>query len=166
MKPTVQIYKLAQALQTGLTQTSNDGKRRRFAKEKRNTPLAFTPSGVRNILSFFPAFPALDPLALNSCHLLFPASNSLFAFTFLGTLAGRMGPSLTLLGSLFAWLASVGLISAAAEMTPVDLAAAAAAAGVEAIVDGEAGDPSAFRFLESGCETGLMSAAERVSVVE
>ena len=120
---------------------------------------------MRNILSFLPTFP-IFPFVLNSCHLLFPASNSLFALTFLGTFAGRMGPSLTLLGSLFAWEASVGSISAAAEMTPPEFEGVVAAA-VAAVVDGEAttGVPSALRFLDS-LEMGLMSCAERVSVVE
>ena len=61
-------------------------------------PLPLTPSGVRNMLSFLPALPNF-PLVAKSCHLFLPASSSLFALIFLGTLAGRTGPSLTLLGS-------------------------------------------------------------------
>ena len=71
-----------------------------------------------------------------------------------------MGPSLTLLGSLFAWDASVGSISAAAEITPAFEGVVAATVGEEAT-----GAPSALRFLES-LEMGLMSCAESVSVVE
>ena len=56
-------------------------------------------------------------MALKSCHLLLPASSSRFAFTFRGALGGRAGPSLTLLGSLRTWLARVGFMLAAAEMT-------------------------------------------------
>ena len=64
-------------------------------------PLAFTPSGVLNMLSFLAVFPDF-PRTEKSCHLFFPASSSLFAFTFLGTFGGLTGPSLTLLGSFFA----------------------------------------------------------------
>ena len=53
------------------------------------------------MLSFFATLPVF-PFVVKSCHLLFPASSSLFAFTFRGTFAGLVGPSLTLLGSLFA----------------------------------------------------------------
>ena len=120
-----------------------------------NSPLAFTPSGVLNILSFLATFPVF-PFVANSCHLLFPASSSLLALTFRGTLAGRVGPSLTLLGSFLAWLARVGSIFAAAEMTFVF-------AGMVGVV-GVTGVPSALRFLES-FDMGLMSCAERVSVV-
>lgn len=94
---------------------------------------------------------------VKSCHLLLPASSSLFAFTFRGTFPGRTGPSLTLLGSFFAWLASVGSIFAAAEITFV-------LAGIGGVVAAPGG-PSALRFLES-FDIGLMSCAERVSVVE
>ena len=54
------------------------------------------------MLSFFVDGPFLTPFVENSCHLLFPASSSLFAFTFRGTFAGLVGPSLTLLGSRLA----------------------------------------------------------------
>lgn len=123
------------------------------------TPLAFTPSGVLNILSFFANFDVF-PFVLNSCHLLLPASNSLFALTFLGTFGGRVGPSLTLLGSLFAWLASAGLISAAAEMIFVFVVGAVGVLGVPGV-------PSALRFLESLLllVVGFISWAERVSLV-
>ena len=117
-------------------------------------PLAFTPSGVLNILSFLAAFPSL-PLLANSCHLLFPASSSLFALTFRGTFAGLIGPSLTLLGSLLAWLARAGSTFAAADMT-------LGFGGGAGVVD-IPGVPSAFRFRES-VGRGLMSFAERVSV--
>ena len=118
-----------------------------------DSPRALTPSGVLNILSFFATLPTL-PLVEKSCHLFLPASNSLFALTFLGTFAGRIGPSLTLLGSLFAWLASVGSMLAAAEITPEFMGALGS--------DGVAGLPSAFLFLS--LEMGLRSCAERVSV--
>ena len=68
------------------------------------------------MLSFF-EYLAILPLALKSCHLLLPASSSRFAFTFRGAFGGRAGPSLTLLGSLRTWLARVGFMLAAAEMT-------------------------------------------------
>jgi len=115
------------------------------------------PSGVLNMLSFFPAFPILL-LFEKSCHFVLPASSSLLAFTFLGILAGLAGPSLTLLGSFRAWLASAGLISAAAEIT---LEFAGRDCG-----DGVPGIPSALRFRASLLEIGLMSLAVRVSVVE
>lgn len=108
------------------------------------------------MLSFFVNFAALFPFVLNSCHLLLPASSSLFALTFRGSFAGRVGPSLTLLGSRFAWLASAGLMSAAAEMTLVLV-------GMVGVL-GVPGVPSALRFLES-VAVGLMSWAESVSVV-
>lgn len=107
------------------------------------------------MLSFLATLPNL-PLVEKSCHLLFPASNSLFALTFLGTLAGLIGPSLTLLGSLRTWVANAGLMSAAAEMT-------LEFTGSDGVV-GVLGVPSAFRFLES-FEIGLMSLADKVSVV-
>lgn len=107
------------------------------------------------MLSFLATFPSF-PFVEKSCHLLFPASNSLFAFTFLGTLAGLVGPSLTLLGSLRACVANAGLMSAAAEMT-------LEFAGNDGVV-GVPGVPSAFRFLES-FDIGLMSLADNVSVV-
>lgn len=106
------------------------------------------------MLSFFPAFPSLL-LAAKSCHLLFPASSSRLALTFRGTLAGRMGPSPALLGSLRAWVARAGLISAAAEIT---LELAGSVCG-----DTEPDSPSALRFRVS--MMGLMSFAVRVSVV-
>lgn len=96
------------------------------------------------------------PFVVKSCHLFFPASSSLLAFTFRGTFAGLVGPSLTLLGSFFAWLARAGSISAAAEMT-------LALIGIDGAI-GVPGAPSAFRFLDSFA-IGLMSFAERVSVV-
>ena len=114
-----------------------------------------TPSGVLNILSFFATLPTF-PFIVKSCHLLLPASSSLLAFTFRGTFAGRMGPSLTLLGSFLAWLASVGSMFAAAEMTFVFV-------GMD-VIDAPGG-PSALRFLES-FDIGLMSCADRVSVFE
>lgn len=98
------------------------------------------------MLSFFDALPNL-PLAAKSCHLLFPASNSLFALTFRGTLAGLVGPSLTLLGSFFAWLAKAGSISAAADMT-FEFVGIVGPAGVP-------GMPSALRFLSF--DSGLIS---------
>lgn len=112
------------------------------------------PSGVLNMLSFFATLPSL-PLLANSCHLLFPASSSLFAFTFLGTFAGLIGPSLTLLGSLLAWLAKAGSTFAAADMT-------LGFVGGAGVADSP-GVPSAFRFRES-VGKGLMSLAESVSV--
>lgn len=108
------------------------------------------------MLSFLLVFPNLD-LLVKSCHLDLPASSSLLALTLRGSLAGRAGPSLTLLGSLRAWLASVGLISAAAEMTP--------ALGGTAW-DGMPGAASALRLRESALlEMGLISLADTVSVV-
>lgn len=68
------------------------------------------------MLSFF-EYLAILPLALKSCHLFLPASSSRFAFTLRGAFGGRAGPSLTLLGSLRTWLARVGFMLAAAEMT-------------------------------------------------
>ena len=118
-------------------------------------PLAFTPSGVLNMLSFFATFP-IFPFVEKSCHLLLPASSSFPAFTFRGTLAGRGGPSLTLLGSCLAWLASAGSTFAAADMTFVF------DGGFES--EDARGIPSALRFLESP-DMGLISFAERVSVV-
>lgn len=110
------------------------------------------------MLSFFAAFPNFD-LLVKSCHFDFPASSSLLAFTFRGTLFGRAGPSLTLLGSLRAWSARVGLISAAAEMIPV-------CCGVDDCDEGVPGVPSALRFRESApLEIGLISLADNVSVV-
>ena len=110
------------------------------------------------MLSFFATGPFLKPFTENSCHLLFPASSSLFALTFRGTLAGRAGPSPTLLGSRFAWLARSGSMLAAAEMTPV-----CDCVGVELPEDGVAASASALRLRES--PKGLMSCAESVSVV-
>lgn len=107
------------------------------------------------MLSFFVDFPNL-PLDAKSCHLLLPASSSLFALTFRGTLAGLVGPSLTLLGSFFAWLANAGSISAAAEMT-FEFVGIIGPAGAPDM-------PSALRFLSF--DSGLISWAERVSVVE
>jgi len=78
------------------------------------------------------------------------------ALTFLGILAGLIGPSLTLLGSFLAWLAKAGSTFAAADMT----FGFVGGAGVEDIP----GVPSAFRFRES-VGKGLMSLAESVSVV-
>ena len=112
------------------------------------------------MLSFLATLP-IFPFTEKSCHLLFPASSSLFAFTFRGTLAGLTGPSLTLLGSRRAWVASAGSMSAAAEMTLV----LADTRDVDDDAVGRAGDPSALRFFES-LEMGLMSLARRVSVVE
>ena len=108
------------------------------------------------MLSFLATFPVF-PFVANSCHLLLPASSSLLALTFRGTFAGRVGPSLTLLGSFLAWLASVGSIFAAAEITLV-------LAGIVGVA-GDTGVPSAFRFFAS-FEMGLISCAARVSVVE
>lgn len=125
-------------------------------EDSHNVPLAFTPSGVRNMLSFFATLPVL-PFEEKSCHLLFPASSSLLALTFRGTLAGLVGPSLTLLGSFLAWLARSGFMSAAADIT-FDLAGNAGVVGVPGV-------PSALRFLES-VEIGLMSWADNVSVFE
>lgn len=110
-------------------------------------PLALTPSGVLNMLSFLATFP-IFPFEEKSCHLLLPASSSLLALTFRGNFAGLIGPSLTLLGSFFAWLASAGLMSAAAEIT-------FEFTGVVVIV-GVPKEPSAFRFFES-TETGFIS---------
>lgn len=73
-----------------------------------------------------------------------------------GTLAGRVGPSLTLLGSCLAWLANVGSTFAAADMT--------LGFGGEAGSEAAPGPASALRFLESPV-MGLMSFAETVSVV-
>jgi hypothetical protein len=84
-----------------------------------------------------------------------PASSSLFALTLRGTFAGLIGPSLTLLGSLLAWLANAGSTFAAAEMT----LGFGGGAGVADIP----GAPSAFRFRES-VGKGFMSLAESVSV--
>lgn len=117
-------------------------------------PLALMPSGVRNMLSFFATFPSL-PLLANSCHLLLPASSSLFALTFRGTFAGLIGPSLTLLGSLLAWLAKAGSTFAAADMT-------LGFVGGAGVADSP-GVPSALRLRES-VGKGLMSLAESVSV--
>lgn len=97
------------------------------------------------MLSFF--FIPL-PDAENCCHLFLFVSSSLFAFTLRGILAGFGGPSLTLLGSFFAWLARAGLMSAAADMTP-EVAGAVGVVGVT-------GEPSALRFFES-FEIGLIS---------
>lgn len=108
------------------------------------------------MLSFLPILPALV-LFVKSCHFDFPRSSSLLAFTFLGSLGGLVGPSLTLEGSVRAWLASAGLISAAAEMT---------LEFVGGWGEEEPGIPSALRFRESLLEMGLMSFAVRVSVVE
>lgn len=108
------------------------------------------------MLSFFATLPVF-PLDEKSCHLLFPASSSLFALTFRGTFAGLVGPSLTLLGSFLAWLARSGSMSAAAEMT-FDLAGSVGVVGVPGV-------QSALRFLDS-LEMGLMSCADTVSVVE
>lgn len=111
------------------------------------------------MLSFLPGRPSLVLLA-KSCHLDLLSSSSRVALTFRGTFAGRAGPSLTLLGSLRAWLARAGLMSAAAEMT---LEWAGAEAG--ACADGVPGVPSALRLRESLLEMGLRSLAVRVSVV-
>ena len=85
---------------------------------------------------------------LKSCHLFLPASSSLFALTLRGTFAGRTGPSLTLLGSFFAWLASVGSMLAAADITLLLV-------GIDETL-GVPGGPSALRFFES-LEIALMS---------
>lgn len=106
------------------------------------------------MLSFFVNFPALD-LAAKSCHLDLPASNSLFAFTFRGILAGRTGPSLTLLGSRLACCANVGSTFAAAEMT---LGLDGGGTGAD-----DPDMPSALRFFAS-FDNGLMSLALKVSV--
>ena len=108
------------------------------------------------MLSFLATLLVL-PLVEKSCHLLFPASSSLFALTFRGTLAGRVGPSLTLLGSFLAWLANSGSTFAAAEMT-LGYDCGTGAMGVPGV-------PSALRFLES-LEIGRMSLADSVSVEE
>lgn len=128
-------------------------------KSNLDIPLALTPSGVRNMLSFLAPLLNLD-LLVKSCHLDFPASSSLLAFTLRGTLFGRGGPSLTLLGSLRAWLASVGLISAAAEIILVFCGTAWEEE------DDVPGVSSAFRLRESTLfEIGLISLAFNVSVV-
>lgn len=108
------------------------------------------------MLSFLPTLPLLV-LLVKSCHFDFPRSNSLLAFTFLGNLGGLVGPSLTLEGSVRAWLASAGLISAAAEIT------LEFAGGCGEEVPGIA---SALRFRESLLEIGLMSFVVKVSVFE
>src|ERR1700719_2172540 len=132
----------------------------RFEEGRVDKPLALTPSGVRNILSFLFARPTLLLLE-KSCHFDFPASSSRLALTLRGTLAGRTGPSLTLLGSLRAWFASAGLISAAAEMM-LELTGLVASV----CADGVPGVPSALRLRESPLlEMGLMSFAFKVSVV-
>src|SRR5205809_7042997 len=105
------------------------------------------------MLSFFAPFPNL-PLFAKSCHLLFPASSSLFALTFRGTFAGLARPSLTLLGSSLACEASARLIFAAAEIT-FEFGAGEAGKGV-------AGLPSALRFRSL---MGYISCAFKVSVV-
>jgi len=101
------------------------------------------------MLSFFATFPNF-PLVVKSCHLLFPASSSLLALTFRGTLAGLAGPSLTLLGSFLAWLASAGSILAAAEIMFEFGGGIVGNVGVPGV------DPSAFRFLDS-FDIGLIS---------
>lgn len=109
------------------------------------------------MLSFLPILPLL--LLAKSFHFIFPSSSSRFALTFRGSLVGRAGPSLTLLGSLRAWLASAGLMSAAAEIT---LGCGGAGEG-----DAELPDvPSALRLRESLPEMGRMSLAVKVSTVE
>ena len=119
-------------------------------------PRALTPSPVRNILSLRPNF----PLLAKSFHFILPASSSRVAFTLRGTLAGRAGPSLTLLGSLRAWLASAGLISAAAEIT---LECGGCGAGDCDVEVPELA--SALRLRESLPEMGLMSLEVRFSTV-
>lgn len=113
------------------------------------------------MLSFFPIL----LLLAKSFHLFFPSSSSRVALTLRGTLAGRAGPSLALLGSLRAWLARAGLISAAAEIT-LDCGWAADDCEEEE----EAwwwypGFASALRFRESPLEMGLRSLAVRFSTV-
>jgi len=104
------------------------------------------------MLSFlaFPTFP-FEKL----CHFDLFDSSSFVALIFFAAFGGRGGPSLTLLGS-FAWLASVGLMFAAAEMTPV-LPWTGATTGVT-------GEPSALRLRES-LETGLRSPRHTASVL-
>ena len=107
------------------------------------------------MLSFFVDLP-IFPFVVNSCHLFLPASSSFFALIFRGTFAGRVGPSLTLLGSRLAWLASAGSISAAAEIMFGFIG-----------VGGRGGGPgvgSAFRFRDSLLATALISCAKTVSV--
>ena len=99
-------------------------------------------------------------LFAKSFHLFFPSSSSRVAFTFRGTLAGRVGPSPASFGSLRAWLANVGLMSAAAEIT--------LECGGWGTGDCEEGVPelaSALRFRESLLEMGLRSLAVSDSTV-
>ena len=105
------------------------------------------------MLSFLPNLPLPLVLAAKSFHLFLPSSSSRLALTLRGALAGRAEPS-PLAWSLRAWLASVGLISAAAEITP----------GGGAGEDAELPEvPSALRLRESVPEMGRMSLAVKFS---